>query len=286
MTGATWPPPPPGFRRIDAESAALYAREDLAADLVAARLAAESVWSSWLDEGTARAGRGRTGTLDLPCGARLLLKELRRGGFVGRVVRASFRGTERILSNLTLPASLARRGVPTPPAAALLLSRTGPGRFGGHLAVERIEGAEDLGTRLARGGHPDDDLRAALDVVARMHEAGFRHRDLNLGNLLLRGRPPEAWVIDLDGGALESGPLGPWARARGLARLERSYGKRFADAGPLGPGGGSRFWEGYAARDSVQRRAVLRLRWTGRIEVSWHRMGWRLAGRARREGGA
>lgn len=286
MTGATWPLPPSGFRRIDAGPAALYAREDLAAELVAAGLAARSVWSSRLDEGKALAGRGRTGTLDLPCGARLLLKELRRGGLAGRIVRASFRGAERLLANLTLPASLARRGVPTPLAAAFLLSRTGPGLFGGTLAVERIEGAEDLGTRLARGGHPDDDLRAALDVVARMHEAGFRHRDLNLGNLLLRGRPPEAWVIDLDGGALENGPLGAWARARGLARLERSYVKRFGEAGPLGPGGGSRFWEGYAAGDPALRRSVFRLRWTGRIEVSWHRMGWRLAGRAPREGGA
>ncbi len=286
MTGAAWPPPPSGFRRIDAGPAALYAREDLAADLVAAGLTARSAWSSRLDEGKARAGRGRTGTLDLPGGARLLLKELRRGGLAGELRPASFRGSSRLLANLTLPASLGRRGVPTPPAVALLLARTGPGRFGGHLAVERIEGAEDLGTRLDRGGWADEALCAALDVVERMHDAGFRHRDLNLGNLLLRGRPPEAWVIDLDGGSLGGGPLGPWARARGLARLERSYVKRFGEAGPLGPGAGSRFWEGYAAENPVVRRAVLRLRWAGRIDVSWHRTGWRLAGWARGEGGA
>ncbi len=285
MIGGTWPPPPSGFLRIDAERAALFVREDLAGPFVGAGLVEEVAWSSRLERAHPVAGRGRTGTLDLPSGECLFLKDLRRGGLLGRVVRTTFRDSERLLLNLTLPASLARRGVPTPPAVALLLVRTGPGRFLGYLALGRIDGAEDLTTRLIQGGG-DDDVRAALSVVLRMHDAGFRHRDLNLGNILLRGRPPEAWVIDLDGGALGSAPLGPWERARGLARLERSYVKRFGDKGPLGPDGGSRFWDGYAVGEPALRRAIARLRWTGRIEVAWHRLGWRFAGGERREGGS
>lgn len=278
MSGAPWPTPPQGFHRIDAVSAAFFAREDLAGEMAAAGLTAPGGWLSRFEAGGASEGRGRTGRLDLPCGARLLLKELRRGGFAARVGRAGFVGWERPLANLTLPEALGRRAVPTPPAAALLLVRTGRGRFGGYLALERVEGAEDLRARLAREGRADEDVRAALAVVARMHDAGFRHRDLNLGNILLRGGPPEAWVVDLDGGTLGNGPLGPWVRARALARLERSYVKRFGADGPLGPDGGSRFWEMYSTGDSALRRAVLRLRWTGRLEVLWHRMGWRLLG--------
>lgn len=286
MSEAPWPPPPAGFRRIDAASAALFAREDLAAEVSAAGFATPGAWTSRLAAGGSAKGRGRTGTVDLPGGARLLLKELRRGGLAGKLRRSGFRGSKRPLANLTLPSALGRRGVPTPSAAALLLVRRGAGRFGGYLAVERMVEAEDLGERLAEGVRVDDDVGVALGVVARMHEAGFRHRDLNLGNLLLRGRPPEGWVIDLDGGVLEDGPLGPWARARALARLERSYVKRFGATGPLGPDGGSRFWETYPTGDSALRREVLRLRWTGRIEVLWHRVGWRIAGRRGTEVGS
>jgi hypothetical protein len=144
-----------------------------------------------------------------------------------------------------------------------------------------VEGAEDLRRRWSRERGTEGELDAVLAAVRAMHDAGFRHRDLNLGNLLVSGDPPEGFVVDLDGGSWDEGPLDAAARAASLRRMERSYARVFREPGPLGPRGRDLIWERYARGDPARGAAILRRRWTGRVEVAWHRLGW-----GRRKGGA
>jgi len=269
--------------RTMTDSGALYSRADWAKAIGAAALENESVWRGELEAGAGPHGRGSTARVVLTGGPSLVLKRLARGGALARFRPEGFHGTRRLLANLWSPDELLRRGVATPRSAALLLVRSGVSRFRGFLAVEEIEGATDLRRRWAENEAALDELDAALATVRGMHDAGFLHRDLNLGNLLVRGSPTESFVIDLDGGRWHRGPLGSGARAASLRRLERSYVKLFGSRGPLGPRGRELFWERYAPGDLVTRRRVLRRRWTGRMAVAWHRMGWSVAGGGMKE---
>lgn len=102
----------------------------------------------------------------------------------------------------------------TPPYAASFGASAIPGArpLGGFLE-------ERLAVRGAFGGTALDDLAATLDVLARMHAAGFHHRDFHGGNVLLRnGDPRDVVVIDLH--RVERGrTVGIRARVEALATL-------------------------------------------------------------------
>ena len=82
----------------------------------------------------------------------------------------------------------------------------------------------------------DDAARGALAAragraVARLHDAGVYHADLNLTNLLVGPvASDDVVVVDFDRARVRDGPLGRRARRRNLARLARSLAK-------LDPGG-------------------------------------------------
>ena len=121
-------------------------------------------------------------------------------------------------------------------------------------------------------------MTAAIFLVRRMHDAGLHHRDLNLGNLLLRRSASgewEAFVVDLDRAALRPGSLPFGARLRALRRLERSYVKHFGRQGPLGADGG-RVWYGlYAGDDETLARRLEACRRVGKVWLAIHRLGWK-----------
>ena len=104
----------------------------------------------------------------------------------------------------------------------------GAGHYRAWLAVEELAGAVDLATAYASSAEPSRaDLAAVMQAVRRMHDLGLEHRDLNLGNLLIRlGEGGcEVFVIDLDRAKLHPGALSFHLRQRSLRRLERSYVK-------------------------------------------------------------
>jgi tRNA A-37 threonylcarbamoyl transferase component Bud32 len=90
-------------------------------------------------------------------------------------------------------------GIPTARSIA-----TADRRFGGLLArsyllMEEIPGAVDLTRYFRAGGLPELQLiRAAAQLIARLHEEGFSHRDLKESNLVLGGNG-QLYLIDLDG---------------------------------------------------------------------------------------
>lgn len=179
-------------------------------------------------------GRGAAWAFALPDGRRVVLREYRRGGWIGRCVRRTYLGwTARPFRELAVTDHARRRGVPT--AEVLAARAVGRLVYRGAIVTAEIPDARpalDLLRAL-----PAADARAAVATavgrtVGTMHRLGLVHADLNCDNLLV-AKAPDGWearVIDLDRARLVDPPVGGPERAAALARLGRSLRK-------LDPGG-------------------------------------------------
>jgi 3-deoxy-D-manno-octulosonic acid kinase len=256
--------------------------------LLEAGLADPRRWEDHLArERRGRPGRGTTTRLELEVGPALRLKRMRRGGLTAGLWRGvNFPGTRRLLDNLRVPVEAARRGISTPSPVALLIVPGGRGLNRGWLAVEEIAGGVDLARRFRSGPAPDrDELLATMRLVRRMHDAGLEHRDLNLGNLLLRDGGdgvPEAFVVDLDGARLHDGGLSMRRRLLALVRLERSYLRLCGDRAVRGRFGYGRWYELYAEGDPEWERRLGRWSPPARLRLLFSLPAWRRrSGRSR-----
>jgi 3-deoxy-D-manno-octulosonic acid kinase len=224
-------------------------------------------------------GRGRPVRLEVG-GAPLIVKTLRHGGLAGRLLGSRFRDERRLLDAMALAQRLLAHGVATArPAFARVRAGALPGSKRLELATFEIEGARDAATFLA-AQPPLRARRAAIRAcgaaVRALHEAGVRHADLNLKNLLIvTGNEVRAYVIDLERSTLPR-PLLPRHRVENLARLLRSTEK----LGLVGPVVTVRdLFRFLAAYEPGARRelfvAVARLH---SARAPWHRLAWRLFG--------
>jgi 3-deoxy-D-manno-octulosonic acid kinase len=178
-------------------------------------------------------GRGSAWRLELPDGLRVVVRLYRRGGLVARVVRDTYLGARpRPLHELAVTVEARRRGVPAP---EVLGARVEGGLvYRGALVTAEVPNTQTLidALRAARDAGERAALAArAARAVARLHDAGVYHADLNLTNLLVG--PPGAddvVVVDFDRARVRDGALDARARRRNLARLGRSLAK-------LDPGG-------------------------------------------------
>lgn len=262
---------PEGFVSRRGTRSLLVAEPGRIEALVAAGLDDPLRWERLLREGAAASGRGRSAVLRAAGGA-LRLKRMRRGGWGAALWRDRFPGTRRLYDNLRVAREARRRGVATPAVVALLAVEGPPGLHRAWLAVEEIEGALDVAARAAAGRAPDREQWEVLTAaVRRMHDLGVEHRDLNVGNLLLRGG--RAFVIDLDAARLHDGALGFAARQRALRRIERSWVKqrRATGADPVPDW----IYETYAAADRELGRRLHRGRRGGRLRLQLHQLGRR-----------
>jgi hypothetical protein len=264
---------PEGFDSREGAAGTLFVRKDLSERLLKLGLDAPERWNRLLSGVSTVAGRGGIARLELPGGERLVLKKLLRGGLAGELRRELFAGRSRLMGNLSLPVEARLRGVPTAAPAALLVVPGSGGQFRGWLALEEISGARDLLALYASGGSPSEpEMRAAMRAVRQMHDAGLVHRDLNLGNLLVRGEGEacEGFVVDLDGAKLRDRPLTPKRRLKALRRLERSYVKQALLAGrSVERSERDRFYRLYEAKFS--HGGLI-----GALQIFMHRLWWRL----------
>jgi 3-deoxy-D-manno-octulosonic acid kinase len=122
---------------------------------------------------------------------------------------------------------MCRSGLPVPRPVAARYSRAGLW-YRCDLITERIANAQPLSSALALDAIPESAWRAVGGAVARLHDAGVDHADLNAHNLLLG--PAGVSVIDFDRGRVRA--PGGW-RAGNLRRLQRSLAKI---SGGLPPG--------------------------------------------------
>jgi len=273
--------PPAGFMGIEVSGGILMVRAGFEEEAAGAGLRSRETWERLLLGAAIGSGRGGAARLVLPGGSRVVLKRMRRGGVMAPVWRERFPGTGRLLANLTVPMEAISRGVPTPEPVAMLMME-GPRRmFSAWIALTEITGTEDLLTRLRRPPAPGiEEMRSVLETVRRTHDAGLRHRDLNLGNLLV-GDGEEGWtvhIIDLDRADMAVGPLSYGERLSSLRRLERSYEKHLGREKPLGDDAGLLWYTLYAGSDRQLGRRLQMAGRVGRILLSLHRLTWRRPG--------
>ena len=223
---------PPAYRLLERGRVRAVVLEELAEALAEWLLA--PVVRLPADAEPLAGGRGAAWRITLPGDVRAVLRENRRGGLVRHVVAQHYLGVwPRPFTELAVTAEVRRRGVP---AAEVLAARV-DGRvvYRGALLTREVAGARPLLAALARadGTIAREALAASAGrTVARLHDAGVFHADLNLGNILVTDDPThvESTLVDFDRARLATGPLDPTARRRNLRRLGRSLRK-------LDPGG-------------------------------------------------
>jgi len=260
-----------GFSRQKIPQGELWLAEGFEPAAIELGLDHRSGWERHIAAGV-HAGRGKVAFVETDAGS-VMLKQLRRGGVAGPIWRERFPSRRRLMANLTLPALARERGIATPPAVALLLIASGPSLWRGWLAVRTVPGAVDFIDRVRERPPTHDEWAEALGAVRRLHDAGFGHPDLNLGNLMVDAAG-DIWVIDLDRCRVRAGGLEPDARITAIRRIERSYHKTCLLNG-LDPDSRIDWLELYSGGDRS-----LDLRWEERRDLDCarlerHRRGWR-----------
>jgi 3-deoxy-D-manno-octulosonic acid kinase len=258
-----------GYLRVDAEFAAAAA---------GLGLPEPGALDALLAGAAASRGRGATALVALPGrDERLHLRPVRHGGWLGGLWRGRLLGLRRPLAELRVTSELAAAGAPVPRPVLVAGRRSGP-LWIGAVGTVHEEGASDALAWLACGPGRATLLRAAAaagSALRRFHDAGGRHADLHVGNLLVRERAGdvEVVVIDLDRARRGSAPE-PGRRMAELMRLFRSLLKRgLLDA--VGRRGCARFFATYTAGDRELRRALLAHLPRERRRVALHALGYR-----------
>ncbi|RXN83918.1 3-deoxy-D-manno-octulosonic acid kinase [Achromobacter aloeverae] len=149
-----------------------------------------------------------------------VLRHYRRGGLVARISDRGYfwLGGDRTRSfmEFRLLESLSAQGLPVPAPVAAAYWRRGL-NYEAAIIVERLPDVRPLALLLDR-----EVWDAAAGAVARLHQAGVWHADLNAYNILIDGEG-KAWIIDFDRGRQRGASTG--ARLGNLRRLRRSLEK-------------------------------------------------------------
>jgi 3-deoxy-D-manno-octulosonic acid kinase len=155
---------------------------------------------------------------------RWVLRHYRRGGLMARLAqdRYFWAGEARVRSfaEYRLLARLVQRGLPVPQPVAARYQRSGMS-YRCDLIMQRIADAQPLSAMLAVAALSEASWRAIGTTLARLHQEGVDHADLNAHNILLDSRGLIS-VIDFDRGRVHDRGAWTW---RNLSRLRRSLAK-------------------------------------------------------------
>ena len=236
-----------------------------------------------LDQARGPMGRARTAVVPLEGRSeRLHVRPVRHGGWLAGLWGDRVLGLRRPTAELRLTERLSARGAPVPRAVFVAARRRSGPFWTAALATVHEEGALDGVAFLDAAPEAERRLRACASAgaaVRRLHEAGVRHRDLHVKNLLLRevGDRTETLIVDLDRArpALRASAR---ARMAEIMRLYRSLVRRGLADG-LGPEGCQRFLEAYTDQDQRLRASLLAHLPRERRRLARHALGHRLARR-------
>lgn len=248
---------PEGFSERRAHGVQLVARSEHLEALVSLGLLEPST----LPTPAAHAADGRFGRsaltrLCLPDGDTILVRPYRRGGLLGSLLGSLHLGSQRPLQEVAVTEAARTAGVPTLEVLGAVIERVAPGVSRFWLISREVQGARDL-LEILRDEPIQQTrsrvLEAASHSVRALHDAGIRHADLNLKNILIGTDTdePRALVIDLDRSCLIGTPLGEADRLANLMRLLRSLRKQSHLAGRslASPRDCVRFARGYYGTD-------------------------------------
>jgi len=210
---------------------------------------------------------------------RLHLRPVLHGGALAGLWGDRLLGLRRPSEELRTNARLRARGAPVPRPVLVAGHRRGGPFWRAALATLHEENSLDGVAFLGSEPQPERLLRAcaaAGSAVRALHDAGGRHRDLHVKNVLVReaGSETQALLIDLDRARLVP-ELRPRARMAEIMRLYRSLVKRGLDAA-VGREGCQAFFSAYTAGDAGLGAALLAQLPRERRRLALHRLGHRL----------
>ncbi|HEX7719218.1 MAG TPA: 3-deoxy-D-manno-octulosonic acid kinase [Woeseiaceae bacterium] len=167
---------------------------------------------------------GRGNTVILSDGQRhFVMRHFRRGGLAARVSQDSYlwlgEDRTRSFTEFRLLAELVSRSLPVPPPVAARYRRTGI-LYSADIITALVPGIQPLAARILEKADRDFWERMGAGI-ARFHQAGVNHADLNAYNVQV-DRNDEILVLDFDRGRLMQ--EGSWQQSN-LARLQRSLEK-------------------------------------------------------------
>jgi 3-deoxy-D-manno-octulosonic acid kinase len=230
--------------------------------------------------GEDRSGAGRlpVATPRLSGGLELVLRRFHHGGLFAGLFNDKLMSPARIFREFRIHHALAERGAPVPRPAFAVAHRSGALWTGG-IATVRVAGAVEAGAFLR--AHPAGPaVRGAAaavgDALRRFHDAGGRHADLHIGNILLcESAPAKAVILDLDQ-ARDGAPPSNGRRAKEIGRLHRSLYKRRLRPHPVDPPAIACFWEAYTADAPEGLRDLQRRLHAQALRIAIHRAGYAL----------
>jgi 3-deoxy-D-manno-octulosonic acid kinase len=269
---------PPGFRRHRAGPRVVVVATPLEEAVRELGLLEAGGLERLLARGTAGAGRARNAVVPLPGREeRLHLRPFRHGGPLAEILGGRLPGLGRPLAELAANALLAAAGAPVPRPALVAGWRRGPGTWTAAVGTLHEENACSAVALLSRRPERERLLPVATAAGAslrRFHDAGGRHGDLHVGNLLIREAAPSPQVIlvDLDR-ARVAPPVPARRRMAEIMRLYRSLVKRRA-SDALAPDVIAHFLDGYTAGDGDLREALLAHLPRERLRLAIHRVGY------------
>jgi 3-deoxy-D-manno-octulosonic acid kinase len=226
---------PAGFVRVDLPHASAVVRAGLEAvvrEALSPPPATLHGWAGGRPDARALQGRGVAWAIELPgTGIRAVVRHNRHGGLLAPLTGDRFLAPTRAPYELDASLRLARRDVETPPVLAIVTYPAGLGVLArSDVATEEIAGSRDLGAVLLDTGPGDvaraGALEATRELLVRLTDAGARHHDLNVKNVLLAGdgRTPRAVLLDVDRVTFHR-PGSRGVQAGNAARLRRSLDK-------------------------------------------------------------
>lgn len=210
----------PGFVCIDRGATRAWIRRGLEPDAERLGLAG----SPPSDAGWASGGRIPHPIVRLADGEHAVVREYRRGGALRHLNSARYFRGNRALEELRASERVRSAGVHTPEVLAAVIRREGIG-YTAKLATRWIAKGKNAADWLADAG-PSARIEMWAETgrqIARMHECGIAHPDLNLRNLLLSGG--EVFLLDFDRARQFANAVPARRRRHDLRRLARSVGK-------------------------------------------------------------
>lgn len=174
-------------------------------------------------------GRGGAWFVDAD-GARLVLREYRRGGLVAKLSEKAYAYTReqdvRSFSEFRLLNQLHRMGLPVPRPVAAWYRKVSPVQYRAAIIIERLDETVPLAELITR--LQPDDWATLGQTIRRFHDAGVRHADLNCFNVLVK--ESTFYLIDFDKGRIQPpGSASSWKSAN-LERFARSLRKVAGEA--------------------------------------------------------
>uniref|UniRef100_A0A486XK62 3-deoxy-D-manno-octulosonic acid kinase n=1 Tax=Rheinheimera sp. BAL341 TaxID=1708203 RepID=A0A486XK62_9GAMM len=154
-----------------------------------------------------------------------VLRHYYRGGLMAKLVRDKFAYQpvlhSRAMQEFALLRQLRRLQLPVPRPLAAHYAPAGL-MYQSDIMIELVADSRDLATLLAAGTYLSlEQWRQLGGVIARFHQQGVYHSDLNCHNILLDAKG-QFWLIDFDKCSLRA--PGRWQQAN-LQRLLRSFNK-------------------------------------------------------------